>query len=383
MRIGLLLDSLVGGGAERMALNFAEKFRDLGHDAHILILRNEIEHDTRQVPVHYISETGQLASWRPLNKLLLAWALRNTVRQIEQDGVAFDFFISNAEDMDRLSRIAGLPWVLIRYRNSLGEYIKAKIGCSVGLKRKIRAFRWRRKFQNLYDGRHIVAISTAMEKELLADCGICPATITTIYNPFNFEQIRQLAEEPATDLPSAPYLIYVARFCARKDQETLLRAYALANPVQPLVLLGGTTSPEEAEYKSRMEALVAELGLAQKVIIPGFRTNPYPWIKGADLFVMSSRSEGLPLVLVEALVLGVPVVSTACPTGPDEILVGELQQFLSPVGDVAALASNIRTAMNSYPELDENVLARFRDEYAIGRYLAHVVQLKNNASARG
>lgn len=379
MRIGLLLDSLVGGGAERMALNFAEKFRDLGHDAHLFILRNEIEHDPRQVPVHPVTETGQLAQWRPLNKWLLARALRNAVRAVERDGVAFDFFISNAEDMDKLSRLAGLPWVLIRYRNSLGEYIKAKIGRTVGLKRKIRTLRWRRKFQNVYGRRHMVAISSAMQKELLEDCGIRPASITTIYNPFNFERIRQLAAEPVADLPAEPYLIYVARFCARKDQETLLRAYAQANPAQPLVLLGGTTSPEEDAYKARIEALVVELGLVGKVIIPGFRTNPYPWVKGAALFAMSSRSEGLPLVLVEALVLGVPVVSTACPTGPDEILVGELQKFLSPVGDVAALANNIRTALASYPEIDEQVLAKFRDDVAIGHYLAHVAQLKGKA----
>lgn len=377
MRIGLLLDSLVGGGAERMALNFAEKFRDLGHDAHVFILRNEIQHDTGRVPVHFVTETGKLANWRPLNKLLMARALRNAVREVERDGVAFDFFISNAEDMDRLSHIAKLPWVFIRYRNSLGEYIKAKIGNSVGLKRKIRTFRWRRKFQNLYDGRHMVAISTAMEKELLADCGIRPATITTIYNPFDFEKIRQLAEEPATDLPSQPYIIYVARFCARKDQETLLRAYALANPVQPLVLLGGTTSPEEAEYKSRMEALVVELGLAQKVIIPGFRTNPYPWIKGADLFVMSSRSEGLPLVLVEALVLGVPVVSTACPTGPDEILVGEFKRFLSGVGSVDELAMNLRDAMVFYPSVSKINLDKFQGAYAAGSYINHFLKLKS------
>lgn len=381
MRIGLLIDSLVGGGAERMTLNFSEKLRALGHDAHLFILRNEVQHDTGQETVHVVSETGELSRWRPLNKWLLARALRRAVDQVEADGKPFDFFISNAEEMDKLSKMAGLPWTLIRYRNSLRQYINAKIGKTTGLKRRIRSWRWTRKFRRIYGNRHIVSISTAMARELTEDCGIRPASISTIYNPFNFERIRRLADEPADDLPAAPYIIYVARFCKRKDQETLLRAYAQANVSPRLVLLGGTTSPEEHAYKAGIERLIDDLDLTGKVILPGFRTNPYPWIKHAALFAMSSRSEGLPLVLVEALVLGVPVVSTACPTGPDEILVGNIARYLSPVGDAAKLAENIRQALQSYPAIDDALLAKFRDEVAIEEYLAHFAHLSGKPTS--
>ncbi len=386
MRIGLLIDSLVGGGAERMALNFAEKFRDLGHDAHLFILKNEIEHDPRGVPVHAVSETGQLASLRPLNKWLLARALRRLVAAIEADGQRFDFFISNAEDMDRISAMAGLPWVFIRYRNSLLLFIQAKIGNSTGLKRRARTWRWFRKFRRIYGGRHIVAISRAMERELVEDCGIRPASITTIYNPFNFQRIRDLAAETVPDLPREPYVIYVARYCSRKDQETLIRAYAQAGIAEKLVLLGGTTSPQEEDYKQRIEALIRELRLTGRVLLPGFRANPYPWIKGAALFAMSSRSEGLPLVLVESLILGTPVVSTDCPTGPDEILLGEFAPYLSPVGDAVRLGENMRRALKDYPAIPESLLAKFRDDVAIASYLKHYETLSrrrgNAASMR-
>lgn len=379
MRIGLLLDSLVGGGAERMALNFAEKFIELGHDAHLFILKNEIEHDPRGIPVHALSETGRLSDSRLINKWLLARALRRAVAGIEADGRRFDFFISNAEDMDRISGIARLPYVFIRYRNSLVQFIQAKIGKATGFKRRSRAWRWSRKFRAIYGGRHIVAISREMERELLHDCGIRPASITTIYNPFNFARIRALAAEPTPDLPGRPYIVYVARYSVRKDQETLVRAYAEAAVPHQLVLLGGTTSPREEEYKRHIEALVEELGLAGRVLMPGFRTNPYPWVKHAALFAMSSRSEGLPLVLVESLILGVPVVSTDCPTGPNEILLGDLARFLSPVGDVAALARNIRAALAAYPEVDEAILARFRDDFAINQYLAQYAKIASRA----
>lgn len=382
MRIGLLLDSLVGGGAERMALNFAEKFRDLGHDAHLFILREEIQHEVGDVPVHAVSATGELAAWRPLNKWLLARALRRAVARVEDDGTPFDFFISNAEDMDRLARLAGLPWVFIRYRNSLREYLSGKVGKTTGFKRRLRTWRWTRKFRRIYGGRHMVAISTEMARELTEDCGIRPATLATIYNPFNFARLTKLAELPAEGIPTEPYIVYVARFCTRKDQETLLRAYALSGVTLPLVLLGGTTSPQEEAYKTHIEQLVGELGLAGRVILPGFATNPYPWIRHAALFAMSSRSEGLPLVLVEALVLGVPVVSTNCPTGPNEILVGEFARFLSPVGDIAALADNIRKALGAYPPIDESLIKKFDDSVAVQHYLNHYSALSGKTISR-
>jgi len=371
LRVGLLVDTLVGGGAERMSLTFAECFRAMGHDAHVILLRDVVEHDTRGVPVHALSDTARLHALRPLNKLMLARRLRQTVRRIEADGKPFDFFISNAEDMDRISAMARLPTVFIRYRNSLLLFLRAKVGNATGVKRYIRAWRWMRKFRRIYGGRHIVAISKAMERELVQDCGIEPASITTIYNPFDFERIRALAQEPVADLPTQPYILYVARMSGRKDQETLIRAYAEARLPHLLVLLGGTTSAKEEAYRKHIETLIAELGLGGRVLMPGFRANPYPWIRHAALFALSSRSEGLPLVLVEALILGTPVVSTDCPTGPGEILAGDLARFLSPVGDVPALAANLRAALAGYPKIDPALLERFRDDYAINRYLAH------------
>ena len=81
-----------------------------------------------------------------------------------------------------------------------------------------------------------------------------------------------------------------------------------------------------------------ELGLAGEVDLPGFVPNPYPLIARAALFVLSSAWEGSPNVLTEALALGVPAVSTDCPSGPAEILGGGRYGPLVPVGDVAALA---------------------------------------------
>ena len=96
------------------------------------------------------------------------------------------------------------------------------------------------------------------------------------------------------------------------------------------------------------------LGLGKKVIFQAYTDNPYAWIRHADLFVFSSDFEGFGRVLAEALIIGTPVVSTDCPTGPSEILTGVLKDFLVPPGDVNALASKIREALQYYPDIKES-----------------------------
>jgi glycosyltransferase involved in cell wall biosynthesis len=95
-----------------------------------------------------------------------------------------------------------------------------------------------------------------------------------------------------------------------------------------------------------LEALIEELGLEQDVSLPGFVANPYAYMARASLFVLSSRWEGLPTVLIEALCCGTPVVSTDCPSGPREILRGGQYGRLVPVGDADGLARAIETALD-------------------------------------
>ena len=95
-----------------------------------------------------------------------------------------------------------------------------------------------------------------------------------------------------------------------------------------------------------LEALIKKLGLEEDVSLPGFVMNPYAYMARASLFVLSSRWEGLPTVLIEALCCGTPVVSTDCPSGPREILRGGKYGPLVPVGDANALARAIETTLD-------------------------------------
>ena len=103
-----------------------------------------------------------------------------------------------------------------------------------------------------------------------------------------------------------------------------------------LIILG------EGEDRPKLEALVRELGLEEDVALPGFVDNPYKYLKRAAVFVLSSRWEGLPTVLIEALALGTPVVATDCPSGPAEILKGGRWGRLVAVGDINGIAKAIK-----------------------------------------
>ncbi len=375
-RIGLLIDSMIGGGAERVVLNFHSIFTQLGHDVHIILVKNEIHHSVAHISksnIHALSENGILSHTRFINKLKLAQRLNHVVKQIENDGIKFSFFLSNAEDMDRITKIAGLPDVYIRYRNSMSKYIESKIGNKGPIKSLIRRLRFTNKFRNIYGGRNIITVSQALADDIVKNVEVKPKSITTIYNPFNFERLRKLAAEPA-DIPKEPYIIYSAKFENRKRHDILIEAFHKANVKHKLVLIGDCYTESDHETYKKLLAQIDRLGLKNKIIFPGFQKNPYPWVKNAVLFAMSSDSEGLPTVLIESLILGTPVVSTDCSTGPKEILTGELSSFLSPPGDSAALAENIKRALKHYPEITSSIIDKFNDTFSAQQYLKHCVR---------
>ena len=370
-RIGLLIDSLIGGGAERVVLNLAEGFCSDGHDVHIILIKDKIQHDisNSKFTIHALSKDGIIFKSRFINKLILSYKLRVLIKSIESDGKVFNFFLSNDENMDRLSSKAGLKNRFILYHNSMPEFLKSKIGSAVGLKRIFRKFRWNFKFKRAYDGQNIISICAAQKSEILNDVGIKPKSITVINNPLDFKKIHKVSNE-SVKLPKQKFILNVARINNRKRQDVLIRAFSRLKTKHNLVLIGDTYTESDKKYLKDLIKLVEELSLSNRVSFLGFKKNPYPWIKAADLFVLSSDNEGLSLVLIESLILGTKAVSTNCPVGPSEILTGEFSQFLSPPGDDHALALNIEKALVSYPKIDKSLIARFSIDSVIAKYVS-------------
>jgi glycosyltransferase involved in cell wall biosynthesis len=123
----------------------------------------------------------------------------------------------------------------------------------------------------------------------------------------------------------------------QKRHDVLLDALRRASLPHKLVLL--------CARSPALDSLIAENGLVDRVVVAGFRPNPYPWMRAAELVVLSSDREGMPNVLVEALACGTRVVSTDCPSGPREVLRGALARWLVPPGDADALAAAMRDAL--------------------------------------
>lgn len=181
----------------------------------------------------------------------------------------------------------------------------------------------------------VVAVSQGVAEDLVRLTGLPNEKVRVIYNPVVTPELFTMAEEPlehpwfAPDQP--PVILGVGRLTAAKDYPTLIRAFAQVRKERParLMILG------EDEECPKLEALVRELDLVEDVAMPGFVENPYKYMKRAGVFVLSSAWEGFGNVLVEAMALGTPVVSTDCPNGPAEILEGGKWGKLVPVGDLA------------------------------------------------
>ncbi len=162
-----------------------------------------------------------------------------------------------------------------------------------------------------------------------------------IYNPIDFEFIykesREKPNHPWLQGSHPPVVLGVGRLVPQKDFATLIRAFVLAKKPKGtrLIILG------QGSLKEELLGLVKKLGVADFVDLPGFQKNPYPFFANANVFVLSSRWEGFGNVTPEALGLGVPVISTDCKYGPNEIIDDEVNGLLVPVGDEKAMARGI------------------------------------------
>ena len=165
-----------------------------------------------------------------------------------------------------------------------------------------------------------------------------------------------------------PVVLSVGRLTAtnQKDFPTLIEAFAQVRQIRParLLILG------EGEQRPKLEAMVKQLGLEQDVILPGFVENPYPYMARAALFVLSSRWEGLPGALIEALYCGAPVVATDCPSGPREILAGGQHGRLVPVGAVSEMAKAIEESLDGETIVPPRASwLPFEMEAVVGQYI--------------
>lgn len=199
---------------------------------------------------------------------------------------------------------------------------------------------------NLECADKIVCVSNAVKDILHDNFPDLSNKLEVIYNPIDIENVRRLADVDDSicydsDIPT---IIAAGKLTKIKGYDCLIKSFAkvIASGYQYNLKFLGV-----GEEESNLKNLVNELGLADKVEFLGFKKNLYPYIKKSQLFVLSSLHEGLSMVIIEAMILGIPVVSTNCPVGPAEVLLNGKCGMLVPVGDVNAMADAIIKVMNS------------------------------------
>lgn len=351
--LAIYLPSLRGGGAERVMVTLANGFASRGHRVDLVLARAEGAYLTEVAPAVRVVDLNKgrvLASLLPLARYL---------RRERPDAILSA--LNHANIVAILARkIARVPIrLVVSERNSL---VSLRGSARGHLFRTL--MRWCYPFADL-----VVSVSRDGARELVSELGLPDRLVMAIPNPVPVEEIKDRASVPP-DHPwlapgSPPVVLAVGRLEAQKDYPTLLRAFTLLrrNRDLRLIILG------EGKLRPTLERQIHELGLTAYVALPGFQPNPFAWMAASDLYVMSSRYEGFPNSLVQAMACGARVVSTDCPTGPAEILDDGKWGRLVPVGDAEALARAMAETLDeAVPPGNFARLTAFRPDWVVQAY---------------
>lgn len=225
----------------------------------------------------------------------------------------------------------------------------------------------------------IIAVSKGVANSMSLLTRIDLNDIDVIYNPIPIEKLQKMAKTtPAhpwlgKDMP--PVILAVGRLVKEKNFSMLIDAFFQVRKGldAKLIILG------EGYLRQQLEEQILELDLSKEVSLPGYAENPYSYMAAADLFVLSSNTEGFGVVLVEALTCGASVISTDCFSGPAEILMGGKYGALTPVGNSDQMAKTIieRLAKKDTPNDLSEYLKIFSDKTICAQYLSMVSSIVN------
>lgn len=335
--IGIAIDSLAGGGAEKVVMTLARTLLLEGHRVTLLVLQKYCAYEIpKSLPVHFCFEADV--------KLNTLWGVRQQTQKIkswiedvaQQEG-AFDLVLSNLDKTNFFLTRISLPRLYCIVHNSIKHELSRQklLGpwSYLSLRRAKQALQHQR----------LVAVSQGVAQEVAQLSWLKPQSVQTIYNPYCFEEILDLADASCSELPKVPYMIHVGRMARQKRHDVLFQALQKTRSQMKLVLL--------CDNVKKAKKLAEKYGVADRLICPGFQQNPYAWMKHAKLLILSSDYEGFGSVLVEAMALNTPVVSTECEHGPAEILDQALAEWLVPIRSPQLLANKIDQALNVQPEM--------------------------------
>ena len=326
-KLSFFIPNFNGGGAENSACELANEFAKNNIDTEIITLIDK--GPTKKI----LSSTINIKSLNTKKMILSLFKFSNYVKKSNPN-----FIITN---LNHSSFIALISKKLFKLNYKIVITFVNKINLNLNPKNLINLL-YVLLIRILIDkNTKIVTITEGIKKDLIKFWRFESKMITVIYPPTNIENINYLKNIKNNDNlfnnKKNKYILTVGRLSKQKDHYTLIRAFnLLKNKINAELIIIG----EGNEYKE-LKKLVSKLNLENKVHFRKYTLNPYYFMKNCDLFVLSSKWEGFAIVLVGALVCNIPIVSTNCRHGPNEILENGKWGKLTTVGNVNELSKNM------------------------------------------
>jgi len=311
--IFFIIPSYAGGGAERATITIASELQKKDNLSVALIVLNA------DGPLRDLPQSVEVVEFENKRSVYAFFDLHSFLKESNPD-VVFSVLPQANILMYLVNKTVKAGWRTICMLQNFYERLVKKNNFFVST-----LFRW-----SLESADYVIPNSKEMGKNLIENIDIGKGRVKTIYNPIDVKKIQKEAQEPV-DHPvfaeSNKVIIGVGSLTKQKGFRYLIESTKKVNDNSvsaDLVLLG------EGELENDLKAQAQELGIEDRVRFFGFVGNPYKYMRAADVFVLSSLWEGLPTVLIEAMVVGTCVVATNCPTGPREILKdGEIAPLIS------------------------------------------------------
>lgn len=362
MRLLFFISSLSAGGAERVTANLANYWAERGWDITIVTLAPATEDfyrldpAVRRVAFGMTAESGNaiVALWRNLRRVA---ALRRVLKNAKPD-IALGMM--NAANVVLALASWGLP------------HVRAIGAERIHPPRVPLSALWERLRRHTY-GRLAAVTALTCESANWLSAHTKARRIVVIPNAASWPLSTQgLEVNPAFVYPGGRRLVLaVGRLDMQKGFDWLIQAFA---EVAPKYNDWGMAILGEGPERFALDAQVKSAGLKSRIFLPGHARNIGEWYERADLYVMSSRFEGFPNALVEALAHAVPAVSFDCETGPRDIIRHEVDGLLVPPGNVAALSAALGRLMGDpklrrrFSERAVEARQRFSMERIVGRW---------------
>ena len=376
MKFLIVVRSLKLGGMERVAVNLSDTLAEMGHTCHLLYFKHSKEQilpKHKSVSLHFFNYNKRLhfTGIGLMLDLISRLVLNPVIRKSHflwvgmLGGKIFEHYLARLEKKygkfdSIIFRGQGTLELVWNWHDPRLKFVVENIIADkgTGIKQKIFS-------RIVFHRRNLIAVSNGVADSLNAAQQRLKwkaNAISVITNPCPVQDIRTQANVIDPEIPSEPYIINVARLVPQKDHALLLEAYQKCEVPEKLVIVGS------GRLKNELVQLANDLHIADKVIFAGARQNPYPWIKRAKCLVLSSKFEGLGVVLLESLALDTPVLSVDCPGGVRDILKEDLEKYLVERNS-AALSEGIRKVLSEPAiEINPNWLNDFKPEKIANKY---------------